>query len=51
MLTTALDLLGMVALAVFAWFVWEPLPLAVCGAGALLASWRMSKMPRKAERT
>lgn len=51
MLTTALDLLGVVALAVFAWFVWEPLPLAVCGAGALLASWRMSNAPRKVKRS
>lgn len=38
MLTTALDLSGVAALAAFAWFVWPPLVLLVVGAAALLAS-------------
>lgn len=42
MLTTLLDILGLALLATFAWFVWEPLPLAVAGAGVLVASWRAS---------
>ena len=42
MLTTALDLLGVACLAVFAWFVWEPLPIAVIGLASLAASWRAS---------
>lgn len=40
MLTTVLDLLGVSLLAVFAWFVWPPLALAVLGSAALVASWR-----------
>lgn len=40
MLSTALELLGVVLLAVFGWFVWPPLPLAVAGAACLLAAWR-----------
>lgn len=43
MLTTALDLLGVVCLAAFAWFVWEPAPLLVVGAFALAASWKASR--------
>lgn len=38
MLTTLLDLLGVAALAGFAWFCWPPLVLVVLGAAALLAS-------------
>lgn len=38
MLSTTLDLLAVVCLAVFAWFVWPPLPLAVVGLFALAAS-------------
>lgn len=40
MLGYALDTLGVVCLAVFAWFVWEPLPLAVIGSALLLGSYR-----------
>lgn len=38
MLTTALDLLGVACLAVFAWFIWPPLVLLVVGVAALLVS-------------
>lgn len=38
MLTTALDLLGVTLLAVFAWFVWPPLVALVVGVAALAAS-------------
>lgn len=38
MLTTALDVFGVALLAVFAWFVWPPLPFAVVGAASLAAS-------------
>lgn len=43
MLSNALDLIGVSCLAVLAWFVWAPLPLAVVGVAALLASWRLSR--------
>ena len=43
MLTTALDLLGVALVAVFAWFVWPPLPLLVVGAAILFASWRAAE--------
>ncbi len=43
MLTTLLDLLGVACLAVFAWFVWFPLPLLVLGVAALLESSRFSR--------
>lgn len=42
MVTTILDVLGAALLAAFAWFVWEPAPLAVLGSAALLISWRRS---------
>lgn len=38
MLTTLLDLLGIVLLAAFAWFIWPPLVLLVVGVFALLSS-------------
>jgi len=38
-LTTLLDLLGVALLAVFAWFVWPPLPLAVVGVAVIAASY------------
>lgn len=38
-LTTVLDLLGVAALAAFAFFVWPPLLLLVIGVAALGASW------------
>lgn len=41
--STALDLLAVVCLAVFAWFVWAPLPLLVVGVVALLVSFRHSR--------
>lgn len=37
--TTVLDLIGVVCLAVFAWFVWPPAALLPVAAGALFASW------------
>ena len=37
-MTTALDLLAVASLAIFAWFVWPPAPLLVVGVAALLAS-------------
>ena len=40
MLSTILDLLGVSALAMFAFFVWEPLPLLVLGVASLAASWK-----------
>lgn len=43
MLSTALDLLGVAALVVFAWFVWAPLSLLIVGVAALVISWRMSR--------
>jgi hypothetical protein len=41
-MSTVLDLLGVVCLAVFAFFVWEPAALLVIGVAALLISWRVS---------
>ena len=37
-MTTALDLLAVSCLAVFAWFVWPPAPLLVVGIASLLVS-------------
>jgi hypothetical protein len=34
-----LDLIGVVCLAVFAWFVWAPAALLPLGTAALIASW------------
>lgn len=42
MLTTLLDLVGVAALVVFAWFCWPPLALLVVGVAALLASRKAS---------
>lgn len=38
MLTTVLDILGVIALGGFAWFCWPPLVLLVAGVSLLLAS-------------
>lgn len=38
MLTTILDVLGLLLVAAFAFFVWPPLSLLVVGAALLLAS-------------
>lgn len=38
MFTTLLDLLAVICLAVFAWFIWPPLPLLVVGVAALAIS-------------
>lgn len=38
MLTTILDILGIVAIGGFAWFCWPPLVLLVIGSSLLLAS-------------
>lgn len=43
MLTTLLDVLGVVCIAAFAFFVWPPAALGVVGAAALLMSWRASR--------
>ena len=37
--TTVLDLIGVVCLAVFAWFIWPPAALLPVAVGALYASW------------
>ena len=42
-MTTVLDILGVVCIAVFAWFVWPPLVLLVVAAGALVASWSATR--------
>jgi hypothetical protein len=42
MLTTLLDLFGLVLLAAFVWFIWPPLVLAVLGVGVLAASWQLA---------
>lgn len=42
-MTTALDLLGVACLAVFAFAVWPPACLLVIGVAALLMSWRASE--------
>lgn len=39
MLTTLLEILGVTLLAVFAFFVWPPLPLLVVGAAILAGCW------------
>ena len=38
-MTTVLDILSVVCLAAFAWFVWPPLVLLVVAAAALFSSW------------
>lgn len=43
MLTTLLELLGIVLVAVFAWFVWPPLPLLVVGVALLVAAWSFER--------
>ncbi len=43
MVTTILDVLGVLLLAAFAWFAWPPAALLVLAVALLLASWRMSK--------
>lgn len=37
--TTILDLIGIICLAVFAWFVWPPAALIPVAVASLLASW------------
>lgn len=46
MLTTALDLIGVIGLCVFAWFCWPPLVPAVIGVAALAASRQITKSGR-----
>lgn len=41
-MTTALDVLGVLCVAAFAWFLWQPAALLVLGAAFLLVSWRRS---------
>lgn len=40
--TTALDLLGVACLSLFAFAIWPPLCLAVIGVASLLISWRIA---------
>ena len=42
MLTTLLDILGVAALATFAWFIWPPAVLLVLGLAALAVSHRQA---------
>lgn len=42
-MTTVLDILGVLAVAAFAFFVWPPACLLVLGVAALLMSWRASR--------
>ena len=42
-LTTVLDLFGVVCLAAFAWFVWPPAALLVVAVAALFASWSLQR--------
>ena len=37
-MTSLLDFTGLICLALFAWFVWPPLPLLVVAVGCLAAS-------------
>lgn len=46
MLTTLLDLVAVVALAVFAFVVWPPLALLVLALAAALISYRLSRRPQ-----
>jgi hypothetical protein len=41
--TTALDVMGVLSLAAFAWFVWPPAFLLVLGVALLLFSWSKSR--------
>lgn len=41
-MTTVLDLVAVICLALFAWFVWHPLPLAVVGVACLAVSYRLT---------
>lgn len=43
MFSTLLDLVAVVCLAAFAWFVWEPAPLLVVGLAALAASYQSTR--------
>lgn len=45
MKTTILDILGVIFLASFAYFLWPPAPLLVLGAAFLLISWRSTSTP------
>lgn len=40
--TTILDLMGVLFLVAFAWFVWPPAALLVIAAAFLLSSWLLS---------
>jgi hypothetical protein len=42
MKTTILDLLGVICLMAFTWFVWHPLPLLIVGLSLLATSFRAS---------
>jgi len=45
-LTTVLDLFGVVCLAGFVWFVWPPAVLLVVAVAALLTSWSLQRGDR-----
>lgn len=44
-MTTALDIVGLSALAAFAWFIWPPMVLLVVGFALLLVSWLSGGSP------
>lgn len=46
MLSTLAELLGVSLIAVFAWFVWQPLPLAVVGAALIVGSYASNRTPK-----
>lgn len=41
--TTVLDLIGIVCLATFAWFVWPPAVLLPVAVGAFVVSWSANR--------
>ena len=46
--TTVLDLIGVVLLAFAAWCVWPPAAAAVLGAACLVSSWQQARPPKVA---
>ncbi|CAL8980364.1 hypothetical protein PROP_03141 [Propionicimonas sp. T2.31MG-18] len=41
-MATTLDIVGLSALAAFAWFIWPPMVLLAAGLTLLFVSWRLS---------
>jgi hypothetical protein len=42
-MSTVFDVVAVLCIAAFAWFVWPPLVLLVVAAAALAASWRAAR--------